>query len=393
MDNAFLNQRYANIRKALKENYRDRYDQLAQALAKMLVHIRIPDEEFAKATESYNRMAGYLARRLEIPESNIKVFPQGSASLKTLVRGLGNDNFDIDAACRVITPLNNKWGNNHGAFFNLFGEALKGFDGDDAPKPKNRCWTLTMPGERFYLELTPGELLRQPAYPDALRIVDNNLNRWTMSNPHGFTDDFNRIASLSLKFGGGGLLKVFAAEHAKVPDQDIALSDLLRITIRLFKRHRDVIFRQRDDKEFAPISVLITTLAARAYEEMAYSQEVFGSYVDAMLGIAQGMHRHIQIDSLGKYVVSNRTLPDGQENFAERWNDDQGERYQAFNKWALQLAQDLEEVVQHTDPEQAARTLAAKLSIPLPSGGGGLLSGLLTSNPGQPVKPAPTTLA
>src|SRR5690606_34308385 len=69
------------------------------------------------------------------------------------------------------------------------------------------------------------------------------------------------------------LNKAVFAERADVEplpaEHEINGFDPLRACIKLMKRHRDQHFREHPEKEFKPISVLITTLAGKAYELVA----------------------------------------------------------------------------------------------------------------------------
>lgn len=94
----------------------------------------------------------------------------------------------------------------------------------------------------------------------------------------------------------------------------------LQKVIQLLKRHRDISFQ--DDDTNAPISIIITTLAAKAYnnEETTYA---------AMKGILGSMERYIEKRN-GEYWIENPTM--SIENFAEKWNSEPA-KPEAFARW------------------------------------------------------------
>ena len=80
---------------------------------------------------------------------------------------------------------------------------------------------------------------------------------------------------------------------------------------------------------FAPISIIISTLAAQAYDGEG------GTY-DAVIGILDRMSFYIQ-GNAGAYRIPNPV--DEKENFADRWNEEPG-RARAFFAWLQQAQED-----------------------------------------------------
>ena len=106
---------------------------------------------------------------------------------------------------------------------------------------------------------------------------------------------------------------------------------ILRRTVQLLKRHRDVFFEHNTD-EIAPISVVITTLAMKAYEYCIY-RHVFEDELDVLVETIRMMPHFIErpiIDGQQAYAVWNETTQG--ENFAEGWNKD-ARKAKAFYDW------------------------------------------------------------
>src|SRR6185437_9368066 len=113
-----------------------------------------------------------------------------------------------------------------------------------------------------------------------------NLEAWKTTNPKGYRDAFKRRAALVPQMR---LLKSFAEDRAMAdadiepfPDQPRFKGLLCRI-VQIAKRHRDTYFISRDES-LAPISVIITTLAAWSYEYCVNSA-VFDSELDVLCAV------------------------------------------------------------------------------------------------------------
>ena len=95
----------------------------------------------------------------------------------------------------------------------------------------------------------------------------------------------------------------------------------------ILKRHRDMMFE--DNSKDKPISIILTTLSAHAYN----GEESIGS---ALLSILARMKDGIHFDG-NKYVINNPT--DALENFADKW-ETHPERAEAFFSWLAQAQED-----------------------------------------------------
>ena len=63
-------------------------------------------------------------------------------------------------------------------------------------------------------------------------------------------------------------------------------------------------------------------------------------------------------DFAGKFYIPNPTNPD--ENFADKWNEDERSP-RAFLSWIKQLQADLEEAIEHVDPQEVEERLGPVL--------------------------------
>lgn len=319
-------------------------------------HITMPDKDINDAVEAYEELGRTLVTKLSWSSSQIQVQPQGSVATRTLIRTPDSSKFDIDAVCAV--QIAGVAAGDPVAFFQQIGSALANYQ----PTAKNRCWRVEFNNKPFYIEFTPSvplNLLPQQirevyqASVDhrysgtALAVVDMPTKRWKTSNPEGLATWVNDQTKRQLL--RSPLLEKAAmtldAAVMPVEPQVVPLSDTLRIAIRLFKRHRDMSVRRNHIlKEFAPISIVIVTLLTRCYKGLADLGQQYTHPVELLVDLAKLMPQVQEADSNnGEYWVSNPTVHG--ENFAERWNTDNGKRKAAFDRWCDILISDLEKIL------------------------------------------------
>lgn len=346
------------------------YDQMqvlgpwARELNYVNEHITVPQKQIDDAAKAYHSVAHHLVSKLKWPDDAIKVLPQGSASTQTLIRPPDRSKFDVDAVCQV--DLNRIAANDPIAFFDEVGKALEPL----SPTRKNRCWNVDFTSESFYLEFTPSvpldtapkvalESMARQYTPveqyrrTALAVVDNRTSQWKTSNPEGMTTWVNDIAQRQLVHfvaleSASAFDKALSIEP--VPEQDVEITDTLKVAIRLFKRHRDMcVYRQKIDKDCKPISIIIVTLLTSCYAGLADLGRTYSHPVELLADLADLLPGMV-LKLNGQYRVDNPTVEG--ENFAERWNQDDGERYEAFETWCDILAADMRTILAATDPQE-----------------------------------------
>ena len=374
------------------------------------LHITVSPEEIDAAKNAYTEVGHHLVRKLNWPNEAINVHPQGSAINQTLIRSPDNSKFDIDAVCQV--DISRVDALNPVGFFNHVGEALV----ELSATAKKRCWNIPFKGESFYLEFTPSVPLENvpshvlahmnahysPAHEyisTALAVVDNPTKKWKTSNPAGFAkwvDDTAKLQLVVSKFSleESSLFKA-AANVAPVPDQDVEITDTLRVAIRLFKRHRDMCTRRElIDKNYKPISVIIVTLLTDCYAGLSDLGRTYSNPVQLLADLANLLPSMVYMEN-GKYKVDNPTVSG--ENFAERWNDakDGSDRQKAFFTWCDILASDMTLILSAQGEKDIRERVREVFGCPpdksSPNGSGGS-GGNAPVRQLTPSPPAPRTL-
>ena len=225
----------------------------------------------------------------------------------------------------------------------LVGERLKG---DPLAWGKlgerRRCWTLFY-SKRFHLDVLP-------TIPDAehggtgILVTDTQLVRWQFSNPLGYARWFIDRMQTVLQEERGVLAKSLQVKIEDVPEWSVRTP--LQRAVQLLKRHRDIYFRE--DLGRRPISIIITTLAGRVYQNEPDLTLAIGQIVD-------GLDAHIEQRN-GKWWIPNPAHPG--ENFADKWNEKPALR-ERFFQWRSQLQADLEALA-HAASERDSTVILEK---------------------------------
>lgn len=254
------------------------------------------------------------------------VYPQGSMRLGTITRKYHhNDEIDIDLVARRDQP---KQSISQADLKEDTGLGLEKFvlsepEGAPTLDAGKRCWTLHYAG--FHLDVLPALPNPDARSDTAIIITDTELLRWQLSNPIAYANWFHTVMAKELKDKLVVLSKRMDIEQ--VPTWQVKTT--LQQAVQALKRHRDIYFT--DALDLRPASVIITTLAARAYSGGGDLYEVLDDITDRM-------PNYVSHDGQ-RYVVVNPVEPG--ENFADRWHG-KPERAEAFFGWIAQAKADFD---------------------------------------------------
>ncbi len=328
--------------------------QLVGILERLGQELEPTQSQYDTAKDHYEAVGNWLAASGDPILKSVSIYPQGSVSLQTVTKPLANDEYDVDLVCHA--PNLHPDGLQPDYLKKLIGVRLKENGRyTDLIEEKQRCWRINY-ANQFHLDITPS--IPNPGCTNGGELVpDKRLRQWKATNPKGYRDQFTTRAALRprLQLLEKAELSEMRAQVEALPDP-ARFKGILRRTVQLLKRHRDVWFSGQL-ADLTPISVIITTLAARSYEYCVY-HGVYDTELDVFLDVIRHMPDFIEIRLVyGRrmYYVWNETT-DG-ENFAEKWNQ-QPELAQAFYTWqqeALEEFSRLPEVIGR-DQLQAALT-------------------------------------
>jgi len=339
----------------------------------ILSEIEIPRSYYEKAVARHRSLGEWLCR----PESTVAAFapvvvPQGSFRYGTVVRPvLLTQKYDLD---NVTTLQIEKTRMSQKELKNLYGAEIKAYaiahNMTDPIEERNRCWRL------FYADAFSFHLDSLPCVPEDQRLVEAiiaagvpmHLARLAVaitdkrhphygrisaalfsSNPRGFADWFEECARRWALPRLDELVKGnFYAAVEDVPAYEFKTP--LQQAIQILKRHRDMMFRS--SPKLAPISMIITNLAAHAYQGEP-------DLVAALTNIVEKMPQFIRTD---KPRMPNPANP--AEDYADKWSlDPILER--SFWRWHTQVRADLKKLTDSTTGETFGDLIAQSFGVVL----------------------------
>jgi hypothetical protein len=304
----------------------------------------IPDALYEEATLKYEEVAIWLSDDGgELAQYAPEIYAQGSFRLGTVVQPVTNNcEYDIDLVCRLDLA---KESTTQKDLKTKIGDRLKA-NADLVKKlsSSRRCWNLTYP-RQFHMDVLPSIAnVEQP--PDGILLTDTELHLWQKSNPKEYSDWFHRATVVQFQRIREDLAKSLNASIEEVPEWRVKTP--LQRAVQILKRHRDLMFQH--DLENRPVSIILTTLAARAYSDQT-------NVADALLKLAFDMPKYIE-NRDGKWWVANPVEPD--ENFADKWNEKPERRF-AFLRWMDTVQKNVSEASKANTLMEASSVLSKKL--------------------------------
>jgi hypothetical protein len=252
------------------------------------------------AIERYEEVGSWLAEHAGYES---RIYPQGSFRLGTVVRpASGTGEYDIDLVCRLLIA---KEDTTQAELKQCVGDLLHGYmrwkkqhghtDGPTTCEARRRCWTLGYPDHGFHLDVLPAiPDIEHP--PTGIRLTDKQLYRWQHSNPIGYASWFRtRSEELQLELKEAALKR--HVDVADVPEWEVRTT--LQRVVQVLKWH--CMLRFAHDPDNRPPSILITTLAAHAYNG---ELDLFTATRNALAGM--GDHIENRYDTCGYLTPHTR---------------------------------------------------------------------------------------
>ncbi len=342
-------------------------------------NLDITETQFNNLVTSYKAVGKYLEEDPFFTGYHPVITHQGSLRLGTIIQPIAEDgDLDVDLVCRL---RGKKWNWTQKDIKDAVGARLKDhktYSPMLAPEGR-RNWTIKYrdnaenPKERYHMDILPcvaddefeGRLTRMSseAYNHSdieklsIRITDNKrpgydtsikTEDWLKSNPDGYALWFANRCKLDAN-------KREALTESIIPINKKGSRSVLQKIVQILKRHRDCMFADSSDDKLAPISCIITTLAAKAYRG---ESDLF----EGLVNVASSMELYITKDKDGNDAVWNPV--NKEENFADKWPS-HPERRRAFYDWLRQVKEDMTSLSQARGPELhklVSRLFGQKLS-------------------------------
>lgn len=345
----------------------------------MIKLLELPDSAYDKARKRYEDLGEWFDREdSAVSVNNPHIFPQGSFRLGTAIRPLDeNEGYDLDLACKLRDGIS-KDSHTQETIKKLIGNELESYRKAHSIKneleAKHRCWRLEYQDDlSFHMDIVPcipADAKRQITILESIRntgldeyiagavsqttvsITDDRhegykhiCEDWNISNPEGYAKWFEyRMNPQQTRI---------LLEKAQVDDVPLFKKKTpLQQVIQILKRHRDN--WSKDNPASKPISIIITTLAAKAYNGETDIVAALGNVLEKMGGLVRP----------SKPRVPNPVDPD--EDFADRWYRPDCLHLRLednFNAWLLQARTDFQHLMSTTDAEFLCEQIEEKFSL------------------------------
>ncbi|WP_160669296.1 nucleotidyltransferase domain-containing protein [Pseudarthrobacter sp. ATCC 49987] len=316
---------------------------LEKILGAGISSLDITANEKALVTSRYQEVGAILNEHWAESTANNEVYVQGSFALGTMTRRFHRkDDVDIDL---VVLRGIQASSTTQADLKKDTGAGLRKFVAASQGKPllveSERCWTLEYSG--MHMDILPAVPDTSPerGSDDGILITDHDVRSWQRSDPRGYAAWFKQVAREEVMLKEA-LLAKRGVDVDAVPDWTHKTT--LQLAVQALKRHRDIYFTGRLDKR--PSSIVITTLAARAYQR---GETLF----DVLRDIAGSFVEHIQVIN-GQYVISNPVMPE--ENFADCWANERW-RAAALFEWAEAVSRDINGIAAHSGNDNVLKSV------------------------------------
>jgi hypothetical protein len=203
------------------------------------------------------------------------------------------------------------------------------------------------------------------------KIGDGSYN-WCTSNPNGYGDWFDQVKEPIFNIIAARKRQAIFHRNrqifARVEDvPDPLIKTPLQRVIQILKRHRDSRFVGHSLETDKPISMIITTLSAKLYEQQSDVLSTLNdiitqlySYSNLLQSDYKNDERFAKPDLItrlddGSWYIPNPVDPG--ENFADRWHENDHRKARAFFQWINWAKNDLVEVMKIGNIRRIVSTL------------------------------------
>jgi len=345
----------------------------------LIEKVELPESAYEKAKKRYEDLGEWFKRDTStLKDNNVHIYPQGSFMLGTAIRPiLHEDDYDLDLVCKIGSGVSKK-SHTQKSVKEMVGNELKKYikkRGIKNPlESKRRCWTIHYLDDiNFHMDILPAisadpdqvlelyqamdtlgieESVANQTSRLAIEITDNkemNYNTitkdWNISNPEGYGVWFENRMSVTDK-----RMVLSKAEVDELPIYK-RKSTLQRV-IQLLKRHRDIMYAENDEQK--PISIIITTLAARAYNGEDNISVALNNILQKMPNL---INHH-------EPFVPNPAKPE--EDFADKWNMEEYKDLELennFHLWIEQAKVDFGLLTTSTEPNLIKRKIQSNFDV------------------------------
>jgi hypothetical protein len=291
----------------------NKHDQIGELLKGVCNELQLSPTKYQLAVDRYEAVCHWLeAEDSMVASFHPTIYPQGSMRIGTTVKPFGRDEYDLDLVCEFQVAADTFDSPIH--LLDLVEYRLRQHKAyASAIERKSRCIRLNYARE-FHLDILPG-------YPDTdaggtcILIPDRRSPLLFHSNPKGYSDWFDQRCALAVVILAES--RKWMAKAEPVPEQEAAVEKaILKQVVQLLKRWRDV--RYQNQCELAPISMVLTTMAAQAYSGEQSVPQALSAILDKIVIAIERSKPRV-------YVPNPANI---KEDLSERWQNPA--KYRAF---------------------------------------------------------------
>lgn len=363
-----------------------------KSLKSIIDDIDISEDAYEEAVRRYEKLAEWLERDSDFSSNHSpEIFLQGSFRLGTAIKPINpGDAYDVDLGVKLQSGIKKK---------SYSQEFLKTNLGDDLykyaskiglkeePKSKKRCWELQYQDDlNFHMDVVPAipaeidrvlllnERIQKVSGIEpnlsrriselAIDITDNTLSTynivsddWEASNPQGYALWFESRLKVGKDFLRNRASSLLKESIDEVPMYN--WNSPLQSVIKILKRHRDLKYKNKNVNECKPISIIITTLAARAYDGESDIKSALLNILDNMESLVSKIEPR----------VPNPVNP--KEDFADKWKTEEGVRLDLegnFFRWLMSAREEITAIINETSPINLSERLQRVFNLSIAGG-------------------------
>jgi hypothetical protein len=353
----------------------------------LVAALDIPPSYYEKAHKRYRNLGEWFERDGGLTRRHHpRIYPQGSFRLGTVIRPLHEDEtYDLDVGCRLELGIT-RTTHSQADLKSLVGQELEAYRQarriENELQERHRCWTLEYADElSFHMDIVPsipGDITKQASLAEAMvkrgltrplaedvsrhsgNITDNRLPTyriihpdWRISNSEGYARWFESRIETARRQMEMVAMMAKQAHVEKLPAWK--WKSPLQKAVQYLKRHRDSMFVAQPDSK--PISIILTTLAAAAYQ----GEE---DLVDALDRILRDMDSYVLPT---QPRVPNPVNP--AEDFADKWHNPEYAHLNLegnFQDWLRQARVDFKSLDGLTSEEEIHKFTFKKFAARIP---------------------------
>jgi hypothetical protein len=287
--------------------------QLDDLLSRVCEEIQLSPTRHQQAVDRYMTVCEWLEAEGPVASFKPSLYPQGSMRIGTTNKPVGRDEFDLDFVCEfLVSPT--MFSSPMQLLKLLESRLLQHKTYAAILELKNRCIRLNYANE-FHMDILPA-CSDHSSGSGCLVVPDRETRWWKHSNPKGYAAWFDQCCQLAIQVTMAERARIIAKAEP-VPEQEIAAEKaILKRVVQLLKRWRDLHYARQC--EVAPISMVLTTLAASCYRGQRSTSRSLTDILAQMVAMFETAKPRI--------YVPNPANP--KEDLSERWDD--REHYAAF---------------------------------------------------------------